>query len=76
MFSHRALGQSGSAAGAELMPVDTTVTAIPSLSEPTAINSTFQMPDSFHHDIGAAKTWHSSILCAEVSLIKSFESET
>lgn len=64
------------ATGVELMPVDTMITAIPSLSKPTAINSLFEMPDSFHHETSAAKTWHSSILGAKVSLIKSFESDT
>lgn len=44
------------ATGIELMPVDTMITAIPSLSKPTAINSLFEMPDSFHHETSAAKT--------------------
>lgn len=64
------------AAGVELMPVDTIITAIPSFSKPTAINSFSQKPDSFHPEMGAAKTRHSSILGAKVSLIKSVESDT
>lgn len=61
--------------GALLMSVDTTVPVIP-LGKLAALNSLFQMPDSFHHETGAAKTSHSNIWCAKGSSIKTFESET
>lgn len=57
------------------MSVDARIPVIP-LSKLAALNSLIQMPDTFHHETGAAKTSHSSIWCAKASLIRSFESET
>lgn len=60
VFPIKLWGKVTATPGALLMSVDTTIPVNP-LSKPAALNFLFQMPDSFHHEGGAAKTSNSNI---------------